>query len=395
MLKSKLSIYALILFTFTLPVSSQDYQVTVSSVHVWVKAVDGSGQPVTGLSMEDFEIYEDGKKVTITCFDEQVIAGGTAPVQTSKSVEAVSKKFVLYLDLYNTSRREWVAIRNHLTEFVNSLTNGGHEVMLAALLPNRRLGIISPFTKDLNRIRILVGKAQAGADREVEVRRNMDEIGRVISGGSSSGGGTSKGGVGLIDIVRDAYRLAQTYAQREQEISEYTLQAVEKFAEHMSTMSLGDDPVVVYVSGGFSVDPGRQYYDIVHNLASSATTTEEFAELSKVQENNLDMRREIRKTLGKLNKLNVTFYTIDTGGLGGAREYQDSLVEIANETGGTSFYNSQNFDLGFKQVITDLNHQYLLCFTPPAHSRRGEYHQIKVVAKRQGIDLRHRKGYTD
>jgi VWFA-related protein len=393
MLKSKVFIYVLIFLTLTLPISSQDYQVTVSSVHVWVKAVDGSGQPVSGLSIEDFEIYEDGKKVAITCFEEQVIAGSTAPVQTAKKVEAVSKKFVLYLDLYNTSRREWLSIRNHLTEFVNSLTNGGHEVMLAALLPNRKLGIISPFTKDLNRIRILVGKAQAGADREIEVRRNIDEIGRIVSGASSAGGG--KGGVALVDTVRDAYRLAQTYAQREQEISEYTLQAVQKFAEHMSTMNLGDDPVVVYVSSGFSVDPGRQYYDMVYNLASSATTTEEFAELSKVQESNLDMRREIRKTLGKLNKLNVTFYTIDTGGLGGAREYQDSLVEIANETGGTSFYNSQNFDLGFKQVITDLNHQYLLCFTPPVHSRPGDYHQIKVVSKRQGIDLRHRKGYTD
>jgi VWFA-related protein len=389
---SRFLIFLLILSCVAFPTASQDYQVTVSAVHVWVKAVDSSGQPVTGLTLEDFEIYEDDKKVTISCFEEQVIAGSETPVQTARPVQAVSKKFVLYLDLYNTSRREWLAVRSHLTEFLNSLSTGGHEVMLAALLPTRRLGIISPFTKDLNRIRILVGKAQAGADREIEIRRNTDEINRAI--GSAEGGG-GRGAVALIDRVRDGYRIAQTYAQQEQEISEYTLQAVEKFAEHMASMNLGDDPVVVYVSGGFSVDPGRQYYDIVSDLASGATNTEEFAELSKVQEANLDMRREIRKTLGKLNKLNVTFYTIDTGGLGGAAAYQDSLVEIANETGGTAFYNSQNFNIGFKQVITDLNHQYLLCFTPPVHSRAGEYHRIKVVAKRPGIELRHRKGYTD
>jgi VWFA-related protein len=93
--------------------------------------------------------------------------------------------------------------------------------------------------------------------------------------------------------------------------------------------------------------------------------------------------------------MNVTFYTIDTAGLGGASEYQDSLVEMADETGGTSFYNSQNFKVGLTQVINDLNHQYLLCFQPPVHTKRGQYHSIKVRTKRAGLDLRHRKGYTD
>lgn len=392
MLKSKYFVYLLIFSLSGITLSSQDYQVTVSSVHVWVKATGNDGQPVTGLVMEDFEVYEDGKKVPITCFEEQVIAGTEAPVQTTRPVQAVSKKFVLFLDLFNTSRRQWTSIRAQLTQFINSLSNGGHEVMLAALLPTRRLGIISPFTKDLNRIRILLGKAQAGADREIEVQRNLEELGRVMA---DAGGGGGRGSIDLVDRVRDGYRFARTLARQEQEISEYTLQAVEKFAEHMATMQLGDDPVVIYVSGGFSVDPGRQYYDVVNNVASSATNAEEFTELAQVQEGNLDMRREIRKTLGTLNKMNVTFYTIDTGGLGGSAEYQDSLVEIAHETGGTAFYNSQNFNIGFERVMNDLNHQYLLCFTPPAHAKAGEYHTIKVVTRKPGVELRHRKGYAN
>lgn len=371
---------------------SQDYQVTVSSVHVWVKAVDRDGHPVAGLSQEDFEIYEDDQKMAITCFEEQVIAGTEIPVQTPKAVEAVSRKFVLFLDLYNTSSREWNSIRGHLAEFINSLSNGGHEVMLAALMANGRMGVVSPFTKDLNRIRILISKAQPGPDRSVQVRKNVDEINRVLA---ASEGGGGKGSTELVDRIRDAYRIAQSFARDDQEISEYTLKAVESFSEYMSGLNIGDDPVVVYVSGGFSVDPGRQYYDMVHDVASTATNTEEFMTLSQVQEYNMDMRREIKKTLGKLNKLNVTFYTVDAVGLGGQSEYQDSLVEMAHETGGTAFYNSQNFKVGFKQVMTDLNHQYLLCFTPPQHAKQGEYHRIKVVTKRQGVDLRHRKGYVD
>jgi len=384
-------LYILVLLLIAFPLASQDYQVTVASVHVWVKALDNNGKPVSGLSQNDFEIYEDNVKVPITCFEEQVIAGSPASVSSPKPVEVVSKKFVLFLDLFNTSSREYLSIRPHLNEFINSISNGGHEVMLAALMPNGRMGIVSPFTKDLNRIRILVNKAQAGTDRSVAVRRNMDEISRAVS----DEGATGKGAIALVDKVRDAYQLARTYARQDQDNSEYTLAAVEKFAEYMAGQSLGEDPVVVYVSGGFSVDPGRQYYDVVSNLASAATTTEEFAELSKVQESNMDLKNEIKKTLGKLNKMNVTFYTVDTGGLGGASEYQDSLVEMADQTGGTSFYNSQNFQLGFSQVVTDLNQQYLLCYQPPSHQKSGVYHTIKVKTLKSGIELRHRKGYID
>ncbi|MCI0414370.1 VWA domain-containing protein [bacterium] len=381
----------LIFSLVSFPVATEDYQVTVSSVDVWVKAVDGDGKPVTGLTQDDFEIFEDGKRMAMTCFEEQMIAGSKAPIQTTKPVQVVSKKFVLFLDLFNTSVRQYGSIKPHLLEFVNSISNGSHEVMLVALMPNGKLGVVAPFTKDLVRIRILLNKAQAGTDREVAVQKNLNEINGVIA----DEGGTGRGSVDLIDKIRDAFQLARSYARQEQQLSEYTLQAVEKFAQHMAIQNLGDNSVVVYVSGGFSVDPGRQYYDIVTNLASTAGTNEEFMALSQLQERNMDMRSQIKNTLGKLNRMNVTFYTIDTEGLGGASEYQDSLVEMASETGGTSFYNSQNFKLGLNQVIDDLNHQYLLCFSAPVHSKKGQYHSIKVTSRRPGVDLRHRRGYTD
>jgi VWFA-related protein len=390
-MKIKYIFFILCLSIITFSLLSEDYQVTVSSVEVWLKAVDRSGQPVTGLTQQDFQVFEDNKPVTITCFDEQVIAGSQTAAQISNAAQVVSRKFVIFLDLYNTSPREWYSIRPHLVEFVSSISNGGHEVMLAALLPNGKLGIVCPFTRDLNRVRILINKAQAGTDRTIAVRKNMDEINNVIA----DEGGAGKGTVEMVDKARDAFQLARTYAKQEQQISEFTLESVEKFAQHMAVQNLGDNSVVVYVSGGFSVDPGRQYYDVVSNLTSGAGTTEEFMVMSQLQERNLDMRDRIKKTLGKLNKMNVTFYTIDTVGLGGATEYQDSLVAMADETGGTAFYNSQNFNIGLEKVINDLSHQYLLCFTPPAHKTRGEYHEIKVTTTRSGVELRHRKGYTD
>lgn len=76
-------------------------------------------------------------------------------------------------------------------------------------------------------------------------------------------------------------------------------------------------------------------------------------------------------------------------------DYQESMWQIAKETGGTSFENTNNFKVGFDRVITDLDQQYVLCYAPPTHKVPGKYHQIKIVCKRPGVNLRHRQGYTD
>ncbi|HSE39161.1 MAG TPA: VWA domain-containing protein, partial [Acidobacteriota bacterium] len=132
------------------------------------------------------------------------------------------------------------------------------------------------------------------------------------------------------------------------------------------------------------------------------------------KEVNFDLEKQIQKSVGKLNRYNLTLYAINTRGLTGsgpdvaridaassaldvnlAKDYQDTLSQIAQETGGISFQNSQNFKVGFDSILNDLSHQYLLCYRPPNHKRNGEYHSIKVVSKRAGVNLRHRLGYVD
>src|SRR4249919_3527960 len=63
--------FVLLLLSFLLPpVFSQDYEVAVTTVNVWIRAVDASGNPVTGLTQADFEVYENGKKMDPSCFEE-------------------------------------------------------------------------------------------------------------------------------------------------------------------------------------------------------------------------------------------------------------------------------------------------------------------------------------
>jgi VWFA-related protein len=50
----------------------------------------------------------------------------------------------------------------------------------------------------------------------------------------------------------------------------------------------------------------------------------------------------------------------------------------------------------FRHVMrTDLNNYYLLSFYPARGEADGKYHKIEVNVKRQGVDVKHREGYTD
>lgn len=360
------------------------YDVSVTTITVWVKAIDDSGKPVEGMTAADFDVYEDKQKVNLNCFEEVKQPEGIAP-SDSKQAQDFRQKFAIYLDLLNTSSNELTAIRPQLKDFLARIAVRKPEVMLAALLPTQRLGIVSPFTTDLKRISGLLDKAPGNSTRDATEITRRDQMRHVMEGAGGE----------LIDAIRDGYKLADDFAEQDQQRSEFTLSALESFASHLATQNFGDHVVVIYISGGFSSDPGRQYFDMVDDLSSNAASNEEMQAVMYHRRPNFDFQKELQKSVGKLNRYNVTISTLDTQGMESTGEYRDSLVEMAQETGGISFVNSRNFGEGLDRVLTDLKHQYILCYSQPPHPKQGEYHAIKVVCKRPGVRVRHRDGYLD
>jgi hypothetical protein len=58
-------VFGFCLLLISTPLGFTQEEVTVTSIRVWV-AVEGSKGPLTE---KDFEVYEDGKKMTPTCFE--------------------------------------------------------------------------------------------------------------------------------------------------------------------------------------------------------------------------------------------------------------------------------------------------------------------------------------
>ncbi len=334
-----------------------------------------------------------------------------------------------------------------MDEFLDQISKLNWEVMLVAYLPSGKLGVISRFTRDFVRIRALLDQAKGNVQRDQRISRNESEILEILSvlkikkdsadseqeDGSQESGSQGPAGTGAMHsstigtdqrffqlAVNNAFRQAQMFARLEKQASEHSFAALESFGEyHASRLSSKEHTVILFVSGGINSDPGRRYFDLVSGFVTRQSENLSSAEFSasftaSTRENNFDLETQIQKSIGKLNRYNMTLYAINARGLVGSgpdvshmessysaidinltRDYQDSLSHIAQETGGLSFQNSQNFKVGFDSILSDLNHQYLLCYRPPEHKKAGQYHSIKIVSKRPGVNLRHRLGYVD
>ncbi|MCI0612596.1 VWA domain-containing protein [bacterium] len=400
---------------FSLAVS-QEYEVSVTTITVWVKAIDKNGRPVQGLTAEDFEVYEDGKKITTTCFDEiggfENSAAAAASTSNQESTETAAlmepsrRRLVLFVDLFNTSMAEYQRVKNMTEDFLNKVDPKVWDLMLGAMINTGRAGVIVPFGHSIKNVSQQLPLLKPNAQRDFTVINRKRQIAELLKTDPTQ--------------IEQAYRLANGFARLEKIDSEKSIQSFVQLAEFLQKEVADEHVVVVYISGGINLQPGRVYYDIVNNIAGLGTSNQDYTEFAlrlpeSIKEPNFDIDRKITQSIGVLNKQNITVYCMNARGSANPaddniheqdrayivndpsflKDYQESLDQIADETGGISFRNSNNLAKGFTDILQDSDHQYIICYKPPDHKDKGKYHNIKVVSLKSEINLRFRKGYVD
>ncbi len=85
---------------------------------------------------------------------------------------------------------------------------------------------------------------------------------------------------------------------------------------------------------------------------------------------------------------------IHTLGMGGPGDIvSGALAYLSENTGGRHFHNSNDFDLGLKELLSPPETTYLLGFTPD-DARDGRYHSMKIdLPARKGYAIEARPGY--
>jgi len=108
----------------------------------------------------------------------------------------------------------------------------------------------------------------------------------------------------------------------------------------------------------------------------------------------IDNDRFLRDIIDDANRGNSTFYMIDPSGLtlkGADRTH--AMRTLANNTDGFAMLNTNDLNLGFDRIATDMASYYLLGYNTTNTKPDGRYRSITVRVKQPGVDVRARKGY--
>lgn len=379
---------------------------SVQVVNVDVFVTDKQGEPVTGLTRDDFELYEDGRQMEITNFyavdGEPVFAagagrvadlptGGGTPPEAVPRVEVPPEQqlsIIVYIDNLFISPFSRNSLIREVNRFLNLHMKPDDRAMLVTF--DRTLNIRQPFTHDVRLI-----------------NRAMDETMRVRSFGEQAKQERR-------DLLRrvhesrtvgEAMAHADFYAKSMHHDVETSLKGLTELVD-----SLGGLPgrkALLFVSEGLPMTAGEDVFSFVDVRFGESSS-------SQLRAHRYRVRREFRNIVAKANANRLTFYTIDAAGsytntslsaeYGNANSSfveadfvydsnrQEPLLMLADGTGGQATIGSSNFAGALDKIAHDLTTYYSLGYQP-THLDDGRYHSIEVRVKRPGLKVRHREGY--
>lgn len=327
----------------------EEVSVEVVNVDVWVS--DRKGQPVTGLTREDFQLFEDGKPVEISNFAAFEAAGHPPPAGSSQPAPEVAagaagtadkpggasapepeRRLVVFVDDWNLRPEDRIRVLDDLRTFVRDQAGPGVFVMV--VLHDGAVRVVLPFTHDpvaVSRTFDAIEKRapsglQARSDRRTALEAIRDAYSRAIEAGRPGGpgvtpvaafGGTDPCSAYWGEMENAAHNYSVTTAGQ----VEQSLGALVTVTDFLA--GLPGQKVLLYVGDGMEGQPGE---DLYHYLAQLCPARQSEVALAA---SSYDLTGGFRQLTSRANAHGVTFYTLEAEGPGG--EFDLSIQ------GGTTF----------------------------------------------------------
>jgi VWFA-related protein len=311
-------------------------------VRVDVTVTQRGDEPVTDLTMADFEITEDDVPQVVETL-KFVQVDGTRSANLDEPLEIRSKEhalleaaredvrlFAIFLDDYHIAKRPEITLplRDALTKFVNQLG------------PNDLVALMEPLTTLY----------------DLKYTRSKPELLARIR--------NFEGRYGETFPVKSAIEEAQLSQRNWMELrSGVTLSALKALATQMGGLRDGRKSILFF-SQGPGVRPGSPNDHLMKEIDEAA------------------------------NRGNVTIHVIDPRPLGTVGFGGDTVLRrLAADTGGRAIVNTNNPTEQLAGVMADASAYYLVGYTPTRRTNDGEFHEIKVRVKRRGVRVTARRGY--
>lgn len=349
------------------------FRVQVDAVEIDAFVTDAQGHPVTDLTIDDFEILEDGRPQAITSFSlvnipiertERPLYSPTAiepDVHTNRGGEG--RVYVIALDEVRPDLA--LRTRHFLRRFI--------EQQFAA--------------NDMAAI-VYVGRGRASDAQDFTGNRRL-----LLNAIEKFSGGFPQEALPAAGATPDAAdslaAASQTRATEGDALSRARMRSLKELLEFMGRLR-GRRKAMLYVTEQL----GDVYGVLDYNGGARSLAFD-----------------DLHAAMTAATRGNVSIYPIDPrglspdGGLGaddaaptpdvtaGLGRLQE-MRALAEATGGFAVVNSNSFDQAFERIVRENSTYYVLGFTSTNDRRDGRYRRLQVRIRRPGLQVRARDGYV-
>ena len=379
-----------------IPPVSESVDVSVTNVDVFV--TDSKGNRVAGLKADDFEIRQDGLPQKITNF--YAVNGGKVLFEDGTSVAfdvkeaaapevpaVVQAHYIFYIDNQNIQPQNRNRMFKRLKEFITEAVGPNAEGMIVTY--SRSLKVRKAFTSHPNELIATLeeieldtgGGTNNAADR-------MDAINRISDAKSES----------------EAQGVADNYTKALRNDLEFTVDAL---AETITGLAgIQGRKNLIYVSEGLPQMAGLELYEAIRDKFQDPSAS--------MQEFEYDMSSRYVKIVSAANANGVTIYTLDAAGLQTPdllsaenrsttvhindfvvrQNLQGPIQMLAQETGGLSAVNTNDWKANLDQIASDFSNFYSLGYRA-AKGAGDRGHKIEVSVKKKGLTVRTRTSFME
>jgi VWFA-related protein len=402
----------------------------VTAVLVDVVVRDRRGQPVRDLAPSDFEVLEDGVPQSIGSFSA-VFADAAAPVRetapssapgatapvgpapiSSAAADHDPAVTALVFDRLGPEARRLAvqAAQNYLGTSAQTPNYVGIFSIDLALTP------YSPFTRNARVLKqglaSMAGRASTSFNSPEQRQQKASADQQAASAQQSAAAAAAAGGRGASAAMGTAPGDALLAQMQSNMIRDFDLMERDQqgyattnglFAIISTLRRLPGRKSLVLFSEGLAIPPPvqRLFLGVIDaaNRANVTIYTMDPAGL-RAESPLAAIRDQVNQAAGGATGIlgSGDANTPLTKGLEKNEEVlrqdpHNGLGELAQDTGGLLFDNTNNLRQGFDRIDSDLHNYYLLGYTPANDIYDGHFRSIQVKVKRSGVTVAARKGY--
>jgi VWFA-related protein len=395
-------------------VAGLSIRVSSRLVLVDVVVTDKHGQPVLGLKPTDFTVTEKGKPQKISVFTPPN-QSGTKPAARTLAPGVYSNRpeyrapggppTVILLDAANTPLAEQTNARTQMLKWVIDEYRPGDRVAVFAL--TEKLVLLSDFTDD---------------------PQVLLSVLRQYVAQKSALNSTPSAPIAPAEIR--APGVSESYIRTVGELADVHQGELHRVAGHRADITAAAMRSLVRILGGI---PGRKniiwltagfpFTLVTHATGQEATgshmndeqlaaiinlDTSQDAQVNAAEtggfETGLDSGQQqlhasaIRDIAAQFASSQIAIYPVDVTGLLPGTEpdsfnRQQTMKDMAKETGGQAFVNRNDLHRSIEQAFADQSASYTVGYYPEDKKWDGGYRTISVKVNHEGVEVRHRRGY--